>query len=348
MPGMPERIIDLRSDTVTKPSPEMREAIASAEVGDDVLGDDPTVKCLEERMAGLLGKEAALFVPSGTMANTLSLISQTMPGDEVILDRNSHIFNYEAGGASAIGGVQLLPMEGEGGLLPLDLLPSAVRPANVHHPRTSLVAVENTHNRAGGRIYPFDQMEAVSSFARDRGLRLHMDGARLANASVKTGIPFERYGALADSVTLCFSKGLGAPVGSILMSDAKTVDHARHWRKRLGGGMRQVGILAAACLYALDNNIERLAIDHERAQGIGKIIESLPCFELAFPVDTNIVIFRLADDLGDIEELKAGLELEGVLALTFGGRFMRMVTHLDVPDEAVSRLEKILNNFAGS
>jgi threonine aldolase len=347
MPGMPERIIDLRSDTVTKPSPEMREAIAWAEVGDDVLGDDPTVRRLEERMAELLGKDAALFVPSGTMANTLSLISQTVPGDEVILDRNCHIFNYEAGGASAIGGLQLLTMEGEGGLLPLDLLPSAVRPANVHHPRTAAVAVENTHNRAGGRIYPFDQIEAVSSFAREQGLRLHIDGARLANASVKTGIPFERYGALADSVTFCFSKGLGAPVGSVLMSDAKTIERARHWRKRLGGGMRQVGILAAACLYALDNNINRLAVDHEKAHRIGEIIESIHRFELVFPVETNIVIFRHADDSGDIEQLKADLEREGVLALTFGGRFMRMVTHLDVPDDAVSRLEGILKRIAG-
>jgi len=345
---MPEQIIDLRSDTVTRPSPGMREAIARAEVGDDVLRDDPTVERLEKRMARLLGKEAALFVPSGTMANILSLLSQTAPGDEVILDRNCHIFNYEAGGASAIGGLQLLPMYGEGGLLPLEMLPSAVRPDNIHHPRTSLVAVENTHNRAGGRIYPFDQIEAVSSFARERGLRLHMDGARLANASIETGIPFERYGALADSVTLCFSKGLGAPVGSIVMSDAGTIERARRWRKRLGGGMRQVGILAAACIYALDHNVERLAEDHEKARRIGEIIQSIPRFELVFPVETNIIIFRLAEGAGDIEQLKAELERKGVLALTFGGRFMRMVTHLDVPEDAVCRLEGILEEVAGS
>ena len=347
MPGMPEQIIDLRSDTVTRPSPGMREEIAGAEVGDDVLGDDPTVRLLEERMAALLGKEAALFVPSGTMANILSLISQTAPGDEVILDRNCHIFNYEAGGASAIGGLQLLPMEGKGGLLPLDLLPSAVRPPNVHHPRTAVVAIENTHNRAGGRIYPFDQIEAVSAFARERGLKVHMDGARLANASVGTGISFERYGALADTVTLCFSKGLGAPVGSVMMSDGKTIERARHWRKRLGGGMRQVGILAAACLYALDNNIERLAADHEKARLIGEIIGSNPRFELVFPVETNIVIFKLADDSKDVERLKAELERQGVLALTFGGRFMRMVTHMDVPEDAVSRLGDALKRISG-
>jgi threonine aldolase len=344
---MPEGIIDLRSDTVTRPSPGMREAIARAEVGDDVLGDDPTVQRLEERMARLLGKEAALYVPSGTMANLLSLISQTVPGDEVILDRNCHIFNYEAGGACAIGGLQLLPMEGEGGLLPIEQLPAAVRAPNVHHPRTALVAVENTHNRAGGRIYPFDQLESIASFVRERGLRLHMDGARLANASVATGIAIERYGALADSVTLCFSKGLGAPVGSILMSDRGTIDRARHWRKRLGGGMRQVGILAAACLYALDNNIDRLAVDHEKARRIGEIIDSNHRFELVFPVETNIVIFRLAGDSGDIENVKTDLEQEGVLALTFGGRFMRMVTHLDVPEDVVERLEKIFERLQG-
>ncbi|MFA4949135.1 MAG: GntG family PLP-dependent aldolase, partial [Candidatus Krumholzibacteriia bacterium] len=206
---MAESIIDLRSDTVTRPSPGMREAIANAEVGDDVFGDDPTVKRLEERMASLLGKEAAVYVPSGSMSNTLALLSQTNPGDEVILDRRCHIFNYEVGAASVLGGLQLFPMDGPAGLLPLEALPEAVRPANIHHPRTALVSIENTHNRAGGRVYPYDQIEAVSRFARERGLRFHMDGARLANASVRTGIPFERYGAPADSITFCFSKGLG-------------------------------------------------------------------------------------------------------------------------------------------
>jgi threonine aldolase len=339
-----ERFVDLRSDTVTRPSPGMREAIARAEVGDDVLGDDPTVKRLEERMAALLGKEAALFVPSGTMSNVLAVVSQTIPGDEVILDKNCHIFNYEAGGASAIAGVQLYPLGGEGGLLPLDHLPRAVRPANVHHPRTSLVTVENTHNRAGGRIYPIEQIEAISDFARERNMRLHMDGARLANASVKTGIPFERYGALADSITFCFSKGLGAPVGSILVSDSAAVARARHWRKRLGGGMRQVGILAAACLYALDNNIDRLSNDHENASRIAEVIESSPHLRLVFPVETNIVILRMKDESRDIEGLRAGLERQGVLALTFGGTFMRLVTHLDVSAEDISLVEKALRS----
>jgi len=345
---MPERIIDLRSDTVTRPSPGMREAIAKAEVGDDVLGDDPTVQLLERRMAKVLGKEAALYVPSGTMSNITALLSQTSPGDEVILDRRSHIFNYEVGGASVLGGIQLFPTDGPAGLLPVDDLPSFVRPPNIHHPRTSLVSVENTHNRAGGRVYPFDQLDAVSRFARERGLRLHMDGARLANASVKTGVPFERYGALADSVTFCFSKGLGAPVGSILVADAKTIEKARVWRKRLGGGMRQAGVLAAACLYALDHNVGRLAEDHAKAARIGEIVGASRGYRLTFPAETNIVIFETADPSGTMEGLAGALRRNGILALPFGNRSMRMVTHLDIVPEDMDRLERILPQVLGA
>ncbi len=339
---MAESIIDLRSDTVTRPSPGMREAIARSDVGDDVFGDDPTVKRLEERMAALLGTEAAVYVPSGTMSNTLALLSQTSPGDEVILDRRCHIFNYEVGAASVLGGLQLFPMDGPAGLLPVEALPSAVRPANIHHPRTSLVAIENTHNRAGGRIYPFDQIEAVSRFARERGLRIHMDGARLANAAVATGIPFERYGALVDSISFCFSKGLGAPVGSVLMSDAATIAKARVWRKRLGGGMRQVGILAAACLYALDRNVARLAEDHERAARIGRMVEESGRYRLTFPVETNIIIFGPVDEDAGISKLDEALRNAGILALPFAERFMRMVTHLDFGAGDMERLERLL------
>jgi threonine aldolase len=339
---MAESIIDLRSDTVTRPSLGMREAIARAEVGDDVFGDDPTVKRLEERMAALLGTAAAVYVPSGTMSNTLALLSQTCPGDEVILDRRCHIFNYEVGAASVLGGLQLFPTDGPAGLLPLEALPAAVRPANIHHPRTALVAIENTHNRAGGRIYPFDQIEAVSRFARERGLRVHMDGARLANASVKTGIPFERYGALVDSISFCFSKGLGAPVGSVLMSDAATIAKARVWRKRLGGGMRQVGILAAACLYALDRNVARLAEDHERAARIGRIVEASGRYRLTFPVETNIVIFGPVDESAGIAKLDEALRKAGILSLPFAERFIRMVTHLDFGAGDMERLERLL------
>jgi len=341
------KIIDLRSDTVTRPSPAMREAIASAEVGDDVLGDDPTVKELERQMASLLGKEAALYVPSGTMSNTLAVLSQTQPGDEVICDKNCHIFNYEAAASSAIGGVQLHPLNGERGLLPMGELREAVRPINIHHPRTSLVAVENTHNRAGGRIYPFEELEEVSRFVRENGLRLHMDGARLANAVVETGIPFERYASLVDSVTFCFSKGLGAPIGSILVSDAETIEKARFWRKRLGGGMRQVGILAAACLYALEHNVERLKEDHVHAKEIAGVIESSPRVELSFPVETNIIIFEVTDSSDSIDAIREELESRGILALTFGGKFMRMVTHLDVSDEDIDRVVDVMSEVLG-
>jgi len=339
---MNENIIDLRSDTVTRPSPGMREAIAKAEVGDDVFGDDPTVQRLEKRMAALLGKEAAVYVPSGTMSNTLALLAQTNPGDEVILDRRCHIFNYEVGAASVLGGVQLFPMNGPAGLLPLDGLPDAVRPANIHHPHTSLISIENTHNRAGGRVYPFDEIVAVSRFARDRGLRLHMDGARLANASVKTGIALEAYGSLADSITFCFSKGLGAPIGSMLVSDAAAIAKARVWRKRLGGGMRQVGILAAACLYALDHNIARLAEDHEKAARIARIIEESKRYRLTFPVETNIIIFEPADAGGGTGRLDAALKEAGILAHQFGDRYMRMVTHLDIHAEDMERIGRLL------
>jgi threonine aldolase len=341
---MSDRVVDLRSDTVTRPSAGMRKAMAGAEVGDDVLGDDPTVMLLEERMAALLGKEAAVFVPSGTMANLLGVLTQTSPGDEIILDRNCHIINYEAGGAAVVGGVQLYPLDSPDGFLPEGELERAVRPENIHHPKTTLITVENTHNRGGGRVYPIERLEAVSKFATDHALRLHMDGARLANAVVATGIPFDRYGALADSINICFSKGLGTPVGSILISDAATIVKARYWRKRLGGGMRQVGILAAACLYALDNNIERLAEDHARANRIGRIVESTPGMELVFPVDTNIVIFTTGG--ADSAKLVSKLAGLGILALAIGPGRVRMVTHHDITDDDIDFFEEAFPGIA--
>ena len=344
---MPAPIVDLRSDTVTRPGPGMREAISSAVVGDDVLGDDPTVHRLEAHMTALFGMEAAVFVPSGTMANLLALLAQTRPGDEIVVDRNCHIFNYEAGGAATIGGLQIYTTDGAGGRLPLDELPGAVRPDNIHHPRTSLVAIENTHNRAGGTVYPLDEVEAVSTFARERGLRLHLDGARLANAVVATGIPFETWTSLVDSVNFCFSKGLGAPVGSVLCADAATISSARRWRKRLGGGMRQAGILAAACLLAMERNVERLAEDHERAKRIGEIVEKSPLARLRNPVETNMVILESIDGSLDVAALRAELERAGILALDIGHGAMRMVTHLDIDDGGIARVEEVLPPLLG-
>ena len=341
---MSDSVVDLRSDTVTRPSVGMRKAMTEAKVGDDVLGDDPTVRVLEERMASLLGKEAALYVPSGTMANLLGILTQTSPGDEIILDRNCHIINYEAGGSAVVGGVQFYTLDSPDGFLPEDELERAVRPVNIHHAKTTLVTVENTHNRGGGRIYPIERLEAVSKFAAARGLRLHMDGARLANAVVATGITFERYGALADSINICFSKGLGTPVGSILISDSETVEKARFWRKRLGGAMRQVGILAAACLYALDNNVERLADDHARAARIGRIVEETTGMELVFPVDTNIVIFTIGG--ADAAEFVSKLADKGLLALAIGPGRVRMVTHLDITDDDIDYFEEAFPGIA--
>ncbi len=323
----------------------MRASMSQALVGDDVLGDDPTVTSLEERMAALLGKESAVYVPSGTMANLLGLLSQTRPGDEVILDGNCHIFNYEAGGASVIGGLQLHALRGPDGFLPLDELPGAVRPDNIHHPRTSLVSVENTHNRGGGRIYPFDQLETVYRFAKENGLRVHMDGARLANAVVATGISFKEYGKLADSVNICFSKGLGAPVGSVMISDSETVKKARYWRKRLGGGMRQSGILAQACHFALDNNIDRLKDDHLLASRIGSVIEKKDGLRLSFPVETNIVIFRVEDESIDFGRFTGKLEEAGIKVLAFGNRSVRVVTHLNVSSDDIDYFEEVMSGL---
>ncbi len=338
---MKNKTVDLRSDTVTRPSAAMKEVMMKAPLGDDVLGDDPTVKLLEERIASLLGKEAAIYVASGTMANLLALISQTSPGDEIILERNCHIFNYEAASSAVIGGVQLHPLDSERGFLPVEEIPGAVRPDNIHHPRTSMICVENTHNRGGGGIYPFDEMKEVRRLAGEHGLRVHLDGARLPNAVVASGIPFDRWAALADSVNICFSKGLGAPVGSALVSDSKTIEKARYWRKRLGGGWRQAGILAAACLYALDNNVERMAEDHARAARIAELIEADSRFKLAFPAQTNIVIFEVDDQSVDPARLAGDLCDRGILCLAIGGRRIRMVTHLDVSSEDIEYFEKV-------
>jgi threonine aldolase len=339
-----ERVIDLRSDTVTRPTPGMKERMMNAPLGDDVLGDDPTVIELEKRMAGLAGKEAAVYVVSGTMANLLGLLSQTRPGDEVLLDRNCHIFNYEAAGSAVIAGLQLHPFDRPDGFLPVEQLPAAVRADNIHHPRTSMVCMENTHNRGGGSIYPFKMMEEVSEFAREYGLRVHLDGARLANAVAETGIGFDRWASLADSINICFSKGLGAPAGSILISDRETVRRARYWRKRLGGGWRQAGILAAACLYAIDNNIERLKEDHRKAKSLAEFISSVPGLEVLKEPDTNIVIFQITGGGTGAGELVAELEKKGILALPFGGSRIRMVTHLDVSFEDI---DYFIENFPG-
>lgn len=330
-------IADLRSDTVTRPTPEMRRAIAEAEVGDDVFGDDPTVKRLEERTASLLGHEAGLFVPSGTMGNQLAVRCHTQPGDEVLLEAGAHIWNYEGGAASALSGVQLRPVNGtSGGVLRARDLEPCLRPDDPHHPRTRLICLENTHNRAGGRILPLDAMEEVASFAAAHGLAVHLDGARLWNASAATGISLATYGGLADSVLVAFSKGLGAPIGSVLAGQRSWIQRARRERKKFGGGMRQVGILAAACLYALDHHRERLVEDHAHARALAAALAEIPGVVVDVEtVETNIVVFDVTHTRLPVETIVARLRDRGVAMVPFGPTLIRAVTHLDVSREAV-------------
>lgn len=335
-------MIDLRSDTVTRPTAAMRRAIADAPVGDDVFGDDPTVIALEERVAKLAGKEAALFVPSGTMGNFLGLAATAAPGDEVILDRQCHIMNYEVSSAAALQGLQLNALDGERGVLTADMIEPHIKEESLHTPGTRIFALENTHNRAGGCIYPFEEMKRVRELAERCGIGVHLDGARLWNAHVATGVSIADYAACADTVSMCFSKGLGAPVGSILVSRRDVIARARRLRKRLGGGMRQTGILAAAALHALDHHVARLSEDHANAKRLESFIVQVPGLSLDFTVETNIVVFRVDRKAWTVEALLAKLREKDVLAVPFGAGRVRMVTHLDVSAADVERAGEAL------
>ncbi|MDQ3286199.1 MAG: beta-eliminating lyase-related protein [Actinomycetota bacterium] len=262
-----ESLVDLRSDTVTRPTEGMRRAMVDAPLGDDVFGEDPTVNRLEEYVAARLGKEAALYCPSGTMTNQVGVYVATRRGDEVILHEDAHLFNYEAGAPALLSGVQVRPISGEDGVVRTETLRAAIRPENVHFPRPKLLCLENTHNLAGGRIFPFKEFAAVAAEARGLGLKVHLDGARLFNAEVATSIPARQWCENVDTVSVCSSKGLGAPVGSLLAGDVETIREARRGRKAFGGGMRQAGVIAAASLYAFEHHVERLGEDHERRKG---------------------------------------------------------------------------------
>jgi threonine aldolase len=345
---MPEPIIDLRSDTVTRPTPGMRAAMHAAEVGDDVFQEDPSVNRLEERVADLLGKEAALFVPSGTMSNQICIATHTRPGDELLCDVSCHIYNSEAGGPAVLSGVTCRTLEGDCGILDVMQLENKVRPIDVHLVRTRLVCLENTHNRGGGRIYPFEKVQAIHAWTRKHGLILHLDGARLWNAVVATGIPARKWGGLFDSVSVCFSKGLGAPVGSALAGSKEFVTRARHIRKLLGGGMRQAGVLASAALYALDHHIERLAEDHRNAQTIARAIADTPGLALTPPrVETNLIWFTVESDLGTAKDVAAALKARGVLVHTSGAQTLRACTHLDVSAAQAERAAEVIRRTVG-
>lgn len=333
-------VVDLRSDTVTRPSPEMRRAIAEAEVGDAVLGDDPTAAELERMAAELLGKERALFFPSGIMANQAALIVLGEPGTEAVIDAGGHILNWEEGGAAAWAGLQLRAVVTHDGLLTPELTAEAIRPPSPYLPRTTLLCLENTHNSAGGRVMPLAQVRAVAEVARERGVRVHLDGARLANAAVASGHTLAELAAPADTVMMALSKGLGAPVGSVLAGSADVIERAWRVRRRLGGGMRQAGILAAAALYGLRHNLPRLADDHRRARELADRIRALPGVSVPEP-ETNIVMVDLTDPRLETATLLGALEAHGVRMTPFGARRLRGVTHLDVDDTAIQHAAEV-------
>lgn len=335
--------IDLRSDTVTKPSPEMRAAMAAADVGDDVFGEDPTINELQQKCAELTGKQAALFTPSGVMANQLAIKSQTNPSDEIILESDSHILNYETSGPSFISGVQILSLKGQKGILDADEIERYIRPDAYYFPRTALICLENTHNRAGGTIYPIDEIKKISELAKIKKIRVHLDGARIFNASVETGISVKEYASCADSISFCFSKGLGAPVGSVLCGDFETIAKARKYRKILGGGMRQAGILAAAALYALENNVDRLKEDHRKARYFADEVSKLPGIEIDLStVQTNMVIFKVDQPL---EEFKGKLKQNNVLVTDGSIGTLRAVFHLDVSSDETKEAAEVFKKL---
>ena len=325
-------MIDLRSDTVTKPSPAMREAMARAPVGDDVYGEDPTVNRLQEMAAGLLGKTAAIFVPSGTMANQLSIRAQTQPGQEVIVESTAHIVRYEQGAAAALSGVQLHWVRGERGLITADQIETAIRPKDPHTIPTALICLENTHNSGGGSIYPLAAIDAIRSVAQRHGIPMHLDGARLFNAVVATGIPAADYARHFETVSVCLSKGLGAPVGSLIAtSDPALLDKLRRFRRMYGGAMRQAGIVAAAGIHALEHNITRLKEDHSHATHLAQILHHIPSVSLnPTHVETNIIVFEVKENGRSPAQLVAELKQAGVLINAIGGRRFRAVTHLDI------------------
>lgn len=344
-------VVDLRSDTVTRPTPAMRRAMAEAEVGDDVIDVDPSVQRLQEHVAELLGKEAAVFVPSGTMSNQIGVRIHCKPGDELICESSCHIYNYEQGGVAQLSGVATRTVEGRDGVLRLDQLRGLIRADDDHVVRTRLICLENTHNRGGGRVLPLESVREICDWAHDHGLRTHLDGARLFNAVVASRIAAVDWARPFDTVSVCFSKGLGAPVGSALAGSREAIREARRHRKLFGGGMRQAGILAAGALYALEHNIARLAQDHALAQVLATAVRNTPGLSLRpETVETNIVIFRVDPELCTGPDLVAALREAGVLMHAFGSAHIRAVTHLDATEaqvqSAADSLQRVVENLA--
>jgi threonine aldolase len=338
--------IDLRSDTVTRPSRAMRQAMAEAEVGDDVLDQDPTTRRLERRVAELLGQDDALFFPSGTQANQTAIALLTRPGTELLVEANAHLVHYELGGVAANWGVQIRPIASPDGLLSGDLVGAALRPASPHLPRAGAVAVENTHNAAGGRVMPPAVMDGIIAVARAAGLGVHLDGARLWNGAAALGVPPSRLARGAATVMVSFSKGLGCPVGSCLAFAAGERPRAWEIRKRLGGGMRQSGILAAAGLYALEHNLPRIADDHANARLLAERLGACPAVRVSVP-ETNILMIDLVRPGDRADTLLPKLAAAGVLLVPFGAQRLRAVTHLDVSRSDVARAADVITATLG-
>ena len=336
-----KKFIDLRSDTVTRPTSEMLKAMFISEVGDDVFGEDPTVNLLEQKAAEIFGMDSGLFCPSGTMANQIAIKAHTQPMDEVICDRISHVYMYEGGGIMFNSGASVKLILGDRGRIKAEDVLSNINPDDVHYPNTRLVCIENTCNRGGGSLYSMEEMEAISKVCHSNTLSFHLDGARIFNAIVETGMKPAWLGNHFDSISVCLSKGLGAPVGSVLLGSKEFIKKSRRIRKVFGGGMRQAGYLASAGLYALDHHIDRLLDDHKRARIIGEKLRSLTYVEEVMPVDTNIIIFTLKESMA-VGNFLDYLKTHDILAMKFGPQMIRFVTHLDFTDEEMSKLLNVL------
>lgn len=339
-------MIDLRSDTLTQPTKRMREAIFQATVGDDVYGEDPTINRLEELAAEMLGKESAVFVTSGTQGNQLAVLAYCSPGDEVIVESESHIFFYEGGAISALAGVQPRAVQGIKGEMNPAAVKSAIRSEDIHFPDTSLICLENTHNRSGGSVVSTENMSAIYDIAQNAGIPVHIDGARLFNAAVASNKKVTDFTQYCDSVQICLSKGLGSPVGSLLAGKKEVIQKARKWRKRLGGGMRQAGFLAASGIISLTEMVDRLREDHEKALRLAEAIEEIKGLTLVNRPDTNIVLINIENTNQTNNEFLENLKREGVLAVSFGEGQIRLTTHYDVSfqdiEQAISALKKVI------
>ncbi len=337
-------MIDLRSDTVTKPTPGILKAMAEAEVGDDVFSEDPTANAFEKRMAEMFGMEAGLFVPSGTMSNQLCLNVLTRPGDEVIIDETGHVFNYESGAAAHLSSIQLYPLKGVRGKLTPELIKTAIRPRNDWDPHTRVIAIENSTNKGGGAVYTREELLEISNLAVKHGFYLHLDGARIWNAMAAAGIEPEFFGGVADTLSICFSKGLGAPVGSMMLAGADEIRRARRMRKMWGGGMRQIGLLAAAAEYAVDHHQKLLEDDHRRAKKFAQAVAKHPAFNVDLEsVETNIVLFDVNE--GTAEETLQKFSEAGIGLVPFGPKTIRATFHFQVNDDDLDEVMKGLDNF---